>query len=374
MSNRSGGREFINSFLRTISSLYPDEIQSILEDWGKPGSASETVSRWPTDSLSDVRPVSCHSHNDYWRKVPLYSAIQAGCTSVEADIWLFGQDLYVGHSVPALTIERTLNSLYLGGLLQLLDRQNIKPQLEFSDQQSLAGIFDTSPSQSLTLLVDFKTDGHTAWPLLDSQLAPLRDKGYLTHFDGTNLVHRPLTVVGSGNAPFDLITANETYRDIFYDAPLNELGDESATWENPNRVEEIEESNRNAVAFTDGVPGLRAYEGIEPKAVKSMAGRVDRDTYNASNSYYASVSFTASIGHVWGSRLSQRQLRLIRAQVRGAHERGLKVRYWDVPYWPAGLRNHIWHILIREGVDLISVDDLSSATRRDWRKSRRWLY
>jgi hypothetical protein len=35
-------------------------------------------------------PVGCHSHNDYWRRVPLYSALQAGCIGVEADVWLFG--------------------------------------------------------------------------------------------------------------------------------------------------------------------------------------------------------------------------------------------------------------------------------------------
>jgi len=33
--------------------------------------------------------------------------------------------------------------------------------------------------------------------------------------------------------------------------------------------------------------------------------------YNKSNSYYASVSFTGSIGRIWGSRLSQDQLQLI---------------------------------------------------------------
>lgn len=38
-----------------------------------------------------------HSHNDYWRDVPLFSALSHGVTSVEADVWLNPKDgrLYV---------------------------------------------------------------------------------------------------------------------------------------------------------------------------------------------------------------------------------------------------------------------------------------
>jgi hypothetical protein len=39
-----------------------------------------------------------------------------------------------------------------------------------------------------------------------------------------------------------------------------------------------------------------------------------------------------------------------------------------------GLRNHVWHILIREGVDILNVDDLRGATRRDWRRKKGWWY
>jgi hypothetical protein len=50
----------------------------------------------------------------------------------------------------------------------------------------------------------------------------------------------------------------------------------------------------------------------------------------------------------------------------------LKVRYWGVLQWPIGLRNHIWHILMREDVDVLSVDDLCAATQTDWRRRRTW--
>jgi len=34
------------------------------------------------------------------------------------------------------------------------------------------------------------------------------------------------------------------------------------------------------------------------------------------------------------------------------------------------LRNHVWHILLREGVDLLNADDLEAASGDDWRKGR----
>ena len=36
-----------------------------------------------------------HSHNDYWRDLPFYSALRAGAVSVEADVWLINGTLYV---------------------------------------------------------------------------------------------------------------------------------------------------------------------------------------------------------------------------------------------------------------------------------------
>lgn len=71
-----------------------------------------------------VLPIPCHSHNDYTRNVPLFDALHAGCTSVEADIWLVGsnKELQVGHNKASLSPSRTLESLYLRPLVRLLDR------------------------------------------------------------------------------------------------------------------------------------------------------------------------------------------------------------------------------------------------------------
>jgi hypothetical protein len=59
-------------------------------------------------------------------------------------------------------------------------------------------------------------------------------------------------------------------------------------------------------------------------------------------------------------------MRIIRGQIRGAKRRGLKTRYWDLPSWPLGLRNHVWDVLVREGVDVLNVDDLRGVSKQVW--------
>lgn len=362
----------------TLARIYPDEVQWFIDRWGKPDQPTASLAHWSTDASRDVKPVACHSHNDYWRSVPLYSAVQAGCTSVEADVWLFDQELYVGHTESSLTAERTLRNLYIEPLLDLINRQNQETRLR-QKGEPLRGVFDTDPLQTLVLLIDFKNSSADLYTELLKQLSPLRQKSYLTYFNGTAIVEHPLTVVGSGNAPFDLIAANESYRDIFFDAPLDKLADLSHDWPNPNRTPDHEE-HVNRALFNSRTARLRqALDDVRGSTVKSTISAAPTVTsestwYSWQNSYYSSTSFTSAIGDIEGSRLSQPQLQLMRAQIHGAHQRGLKVRYWDVPNWPTGLRNHIWHILIREGVDVLSVDDLVGATRRDWRRKKGWWF
>lgn len=112
-------------------SFFPDEFDRAATHWLDPDHHGADISRWPTDISRDIIPVGCHSHNDYWRRVPLFSALQAGCVGVEADVWFIDQDhqdhprdLYVGHTTSSLTPQRTLRSMYVDPLVNLLDRQN----------------------------------------------------------------------------------------------------------------------------------------------------------------------------------------------------------------------------------------------------------
>lgn len=318
---------------------------------------------YPTDFTRDIIPIPCHSHNDYWRRVPLFSALRAGCTGVEADVWLFDNDLYVGHNTASLTRNRTFQSLYINPLVEILKNQN--PETEFYNKTN-HGVFDTDPGKSLTLLVDLKTSGAETWPWVLEQLQPLREKGWLSFVENDTLHTRPVTVVGTGNTPFDVLTTNSTYRDAFFDAPLDEM------WE----PQQVSEDIKNRPKFDDSLPGERldeegsAEENLPTKplgdAGQGKSGTLPTDEYNELNSYYASVSFGKAVGRMWRGRLSPKQMKIIRGQVRGAHRRGLKARYWDLPSWPLGLRNHVWDVLIREGVDMLNVDDLRGASKQVW--------
>lgn len=101
------------------------QYEQYLPNWGKPGHVGEGLAHYPTDATRNIHPIPCHSHNDYWRRVPLFDAIHAGCTSVEADVWLFkdrNNELFVGHDTASLTPDRTLASLYVNPLVDLLDK------------------------------------------------------------------------------------------------------------------------------------------------------------------------------------------------------------------------------------------------------------
>jgi hypothetical protein len=286
-------------------------------NWGKPGTGTELLSWYPTDFLQDVMPVPCHSHNDYWRKVPLFSAIYAGCTGVEADVWLRDGDLLVGHDTASLQVNRTFQSLYVNPLVEILTHQN--PTTPYYTGTT-NGVFDVDRDQTLVLLVDVKSGGPETWPWVVKQLGPLRDKGWLSYSKDGEFHQRPITVVGTGNTPFDLIAGNSSsdYRDAFFDAPLDKL---------------------------------------------------ENSPYNSTNSYYASVNFWNAIGAVWWrGGPSDGQLESIRKQLREASTRGLKSRYWGLPSWPIHVRNIIWEVLIAEGIGMLNVDDLDAATKEDWRK------
>lgn len=70
--------------------------------------------QYPTQITQDIVPKGIHSHNDCasfssaswgfatglmvspdWREVPLLTALSYGASSVEADVWLLGDDLLV---------------------------------------------------------------------------------------------------------------------------------------------------------------------------------------------------------------------------------------------------------------------------------------
>jgi len=101
------------------------EMQMSQQQWQMYGyNASHSVTNIPYNITRDVTPIHCHSHNDYWRKTPLFEALHYGCTGTEADVYLIGHKLYVGHDKASVVPEKTLKSMYLDPILAMLEYQN----------------------------------------------------------------------------------------------------------------------------------------------------------------------------------------------------------------------------------------------------------
>ncbi|NNG40540.1 hypothetical protein HJ588_14830 [Flexivirga sp. ID2601S] len=142
--------------------------------------AAQQSSR-PRSPLEGVTPTPrTHAHNDYEHVRPLFDALGQGFVSVEADIWLVGGELYIGHDGPDLT--RTLRGLYLDPLARLA--------------KAGRGWIYPGHRVGLQLLIDVKSPGDPVWPVLQRQLASYR--GLFTYWRNGRRHPGPVTAVLSG--------------------------------------------------------------------------------------------------------------------------------------------------------------------------------
>lgn len=127
--------------------------------------------------LEPAGVVPGHSHNDYTRPRPLQDALDAKLRSVEADVFLVDGELRVAHTRAEIRPERTLESLYLAPLRQIVQRQG-----------------HVYPSTPLILLVDIKAEGEAAYRHLVGLLRAYPD------LVGSP-AKRPVHVIVSGDRP-----------------------------------------------------------------------------------------------------------------------------------------------------------------------------
>ncbi|MBT2387552.1 phosphatidylinositol-specific phospholipase C/glycerophosphodiester phosphodiesterase family protein [Streptomyces sp. ISL-11] len=149
-----------------------------------------------------------HAHNDYEHAHPLADALSHGFGSVEADIWLVGGQLLVGHDASGLDPSRTLESLYLDPLLSRVraGRGRVYPGYDLS----------------LQLLVDIKSAGDPTYRALSRRL---RRYHSMLSFCADGRVHRgAVTAVVSGDRGARTPMAAERVRRAFYDGRLGDLG------------------------------------------------------------------------------------------------------------------------------------------------------
>ena len=90
----------------------------------------------------DSIKLGIHSHNDYEQEIPFWTAYKNGLNSIEIDLFLKNDSLYVTHSESEIIVDRTIEHLYLNSLSKVASSQlGIKKKLQ--------------------ILIDIKSESHT---------------------------------------------------------------------------------------------------------------------------------------------------------------------------------------------------------------------
>lgn len=133
-----------------------------------------------------------HAHNDYEHDRPLLDALDHGFTSVEADIHLVDDDLFVAHNSVEINPERTLRSLYLEPLSRRIARNGGR-------------VYPNGPQ--FTLFIDIKTEAVATYNVLSEMLAEY--KSIFTTFDSNGRTDKAVIAVVSGNRPRKLMESQK---------------------------------------------------------------------------------------------------------------------------------------------------------------------
>ena len=119
-----------------------------------------------------------HSHNDYEQNIPFLRAYYQQFGSIEADIFLRNDSIFVAHDQKYITSTNTFSNLYLKPILAQIEKNK--------------GSIYPDKTLGLQLLVDLKTPGNVTIPALVKELQPyaniLAPKG-------------PVKIVLSGDTP-----------------------------------------------------------------------------------------------------------------------------------------------------------------------------
>ncbi len=152
-----------------------------------------------------------HSHNDYAHARPLLDALEHGFASIEADVHVLNNELYVCHNKEEIKPERTLRALYLDPLLSRVKKNN-------------GAVYDKNTP--CYLFIDIKTDADSTYAVLDPLLR--RYKKMFTEYGEQKYKQRALSVILSGNRPKDKLNENKK-RYATWDGRLTDLHSECSS-------------------------------------------------------------------------------------------------------------------------------------------------
>uniref|UniRef100_UPI00404884B8 phosphatidylinositol-specific phospholipase C/glycerophosphodiester phosphodiesterase family protein n=1 Tax=Roseivirga sp. TaxID=1964215 RepID=UPI00404884B8 len=138
---------------------------------------------------------NAHAHNDYEHERPLLDALENGFISVEADVYLIDNELFVYHDRPEKpSQERTLEKLYLKPLLERVKANNGYVYPNFHD--------------FFYLMIDFKTDGESTYNALKPLLHNYKSILSVVE-NGSREMDKPVLIFISGNRPIQTMLSEE---------------------------------------------------------------------------------------------------------------------------------------------------------------------
>ena len=224
-------------------------------------------------------------------------------------------------------VELTLDKLYTGPLLSILDEVNCLD----SDSEHKNGVFFNSPETSLFFYIDFKSDDNelTYKLLMQEYLKPLIDSGYLTYYDMNKdeIVWKPVTVVLTGNYPTSLHVLDNENDDGYF-------------------------KSEQRFAFLD-------------------APLLDLDPKYSKLSVTTTVSFDHLMKHcdsdLWKvllrGHMDSNEINCAKSLIEDSHALKLETRIWGAPTWPANTVKAISHQIVHDlGSDLLNLDNLFMAS------------
>lgn len=149
--------------------------------------------------------LNAHAHNDYQHERPLFDALSYGFTSIEADIHLINDTLFVAHGKEDINSEKTLENLYL------------RPLYEIAENNDAYIYAENIP---FVLLIDIKSDADSTYHALNRVLANYQNM--LTFYNQEKVTKGAVTIIISGNRPLQLMK-NENPRYTAYDGRPGDL-------------------------------------------------------------------------------------------------------------------------------------------------------
>jgi hypothetical protein len=166
-----------------------------------------SISAASSDQPDAVTPLAqAHAHNDYENDRPLLDALDHGFTSVETDVWLMGDELYVAHDRGEVAPGGTLETLYLEPLAERV-RAN-------------GGRVHPGWRHSFHLLVDVKSEARPTYRAIHRTLR--KYEPMLTRFSPGGVKEGAVSVTISGHRDLGMM-ARQKVRYAAYDGRLSDL-------------------------------------------------------------------------------------------------------------------------------------------------------